>query len=131
MKLPYVNLTRAATWVCLDCGYKNCTEFVMLEDPEQIEAIRHQINASEEDEIFGIPHTVSCVKCDKMYRTAEDVQVESVLESLLAALRALENDNQDIFDVGMNNLIDNVPAYVKALEEVLAEEGDEAEDADE
>lgn len=118
---PYVNIFEAVGWVCLDCGHKNYTDLIPVEDPAQLELIRKRINASGDSVISGLPLSVVCVKCSKEWGTGIGPQEDpfDYLNDLLLTLNALDEAEGEDFDAAVADIIDNAGVYEAALYALL------------
>lgn len=125
MTQPYVNLTSAAAWVCLDCGAKNYTDLIPVENPEKATQIKAELDISAENDIYAVPAQVQCSSCDAEFRTAEDGPEGDPLETLISALEALEEaDGEDDIALPIGTIVDNAGFFAEMLRD-LAERLDE------
>lgn len=117
---PFVNLIEAVGWVCLDCGHKNYTDLIPVEDPDQLAVLRAQLNADENSVVTGVPVEVECSKCGKEWRTSENQpDVFHQLNHLLEALDLIDVAEGEDFDAAIADIVDNAGIYSAALAAIL------------
>jgi hypothetical protein len=93
---------------------------VFVEDPDKERQIKEEIGAHPTDELYGIPSSVVCGKCDAEFKT--NFPENNPLEQLVAALEALEEaDGDDDIAVPIGTIVDNAGLYATLLRELFDE----------
>lgn len=65
-----VNLESKFVWTCPDCGYQNVLGNYSL-DPELLDQLKDELELTDDDEVFRIPDTVFCRKCETEHTIAD------------------------------------------------------------